>query len=139
MSVGSVNSSHQTNSYYIEPKKTKTGRFLSTSLGLAGTALTTGVLLNTKDGFFNPSTIAKEAESTGIKAVDNQITKLKTLKIQRYLPLALGASAVMLLSYGLGAAIDNVIYNKRVKNAQKRAYEQQREVELLRQRIDTKV
>ena len=138
MSVN-VNPADQANNYYVNPKKTKTGRLLTTSLGLAGSAVATGFLLNEQKSPFNPEVIAAKAQASGIDFVDKQSSLLKNLKFQRYLPLALGTAAVLLLSYGLGAAIDNGINNRRIKNAQKRAFEQQREIEMIKQNVDVKV
>ena len=121
--------------YFVEPKKSKTGRILMSGIGLAGSAVATGVLLNHPKSIFNPLVIANELEATGIKFFDNQYEALKKVKISRYLPLALGLTAAVSLLYALGSAIDTGNHNRRIKKALKRALNFQAQEDALKNKL----
>lgn len=125
--------------YYQEPKKTVTGRAITTALGTLGTTAGVGVLTMSPNSPFHLGEITKEANRILSESFKGDISDLATfakefksstvkkLQIQQYGLLAAAALGTILLCFGIGSAIDNSNYDRRVKKAQKRAVELQKQ------------
>ena len=117
--------------YYHEPKKTGTARAVTTGLGTIGAAAGVGFLTHWEKSPFRLDKISEEACETGIKWFDNFVAKIDpSLRANKYVKYGiLGATALgtILVSFGIGSAIDNSNYNRSVKKAQKRAIKLQQQ------------
>lgn len=146
MSIENVNTVNSYNDYYVQPKKTCTNRIGMTSIGLASAGAAINYLLHEdakvdvlwphceKNGSrrwtkkidapfkqkYNLENFLSE-NSTGVKWVDKKLTGRKAAIAAKYLPLAAISLAFVLGCFGLGAAMDNSKYNRKIKKAQKRA------------------
>ena len=151
MALEQVNSVADYNQYFVKPKKSCSGRTIMSSLGVMTTGAALGYLLNEPEKLkfdnseilapfkqkFNISKINEEF-STGLKAVDKQNVALKNKYISRFLPLALILLSVIGGFYGLGAAMDNSNYNRKIKRATKQAIKAQEQELNLREKFNTK-